>query len=108
MAFKESFETAHEAEREVQRFLTCLKEHSHNSKKMLADDKLIKAYKEECCIESRLEFLNEFLEGQKREVETELQTFKERISSEALSIKCKQIEEKVKSIFDAEDDIEDE
>ncbi|KAM0680343.1 hypothetical protein GINT2_001399 [Glugoides intestinalis] len=104
MAFKETFETAYEAEREVQKILTCLKEHSHNSKKMIADDKLIKAYKEECFIESRLEFLNEFLEGQKKEVESELNMFKERIASEALSIKCKQIEEKVKRMFDIEDE----
>lgn len=105
MAFKETFETTREAEREVQNTITYLKEHSYLSAKYVSTENYIKSYKEELGIEGELKWLRDFLESEKQECEDELRRFKESISTEGLKIKCRQIENAMKSCFsdDAED-----
>lgn len=105
MAFKETFETTREAEREIQSMITYLKEHNHLSAKHINAENYIKSYKEELGIEGELKWLREFLEGEKQECEDEVRRFKESISTEGLRIKCRQIENAMKSYFP--DDNED-
>ncbi|ELA41299.1 uncharacterized protein VICG_01672 [Vittaforma corneae ATCC 50505] len=104
MVFKETFETIHETEKEVQKCLTYLKEHAYNGREMLNASKYIKSYKEELGIQSRLKFLADFLEDEKKQAEKELKTFKQGVATECLNVKCKQIENKIQSDFAIEDD----
>lgn len=99
MTFKETFETTKEAEKEVQSVITYLKEHSHSSAKHLETGKYIKSYKEELGIGGKLRWLNEFLERQKQECNNELRSFKESISTECLKIKCRQVDNVMRSDF---------
>jgi len=104
MVFKETFETIHETELEVQTFLTYLKEHSYNSKEKCLAKKYVKAYKQEVKIEGRLKFLVDFLEEEKRQTERELRDFKQGVSMACLGIKCKQIENRIQAEFATDDD----
>lgn len=104
MAFKETFETVHETELEVQKFLTYLKEHSHASETNYENEKLVKAYKEESEIEGRLKFLIEFLEEEKGQTEKELKVFKQGLAMECLGMKCKQIENRIQAEFATDED----
>jgi hypothetical protein len=92
MVFKETLETTFEAEKEVQKTITFLKEHSFLSSKHIGEQKYIKSYAEELLIEGELKWLSKFLKTQKNECEKELNDFKESVNKECLRIKCGQIE----------------
>lgn len=104
MPFKETLETIHETEKEVQRFMTELKEHSYSSTKKTGEGRYIKAYKEELEIEKELKFLCDFLKGEKRETEEELKEFKQGVAKECLKMKCKQIDRRIEEEFSIEDE----
>lgn len=108
MAFKETFETIKESEKEIQRLLTFLKEHSFKSKKHVDNLKYIKAYKEEFALEKQLKLLADFLEEEKQQAEEELKVFKKEIASECLNIKCKQIDNKIQNEFAVDEDFGEE
>lgn len=104
MAFKETLETIRETEKEVQKFITKLKEHSYNSKKKSENGKFIKAYKDELEIEKELKFLCDFLKSEKVETAKELKAFKAGVAIECLKMKCKQIDKKIEDEFSMEDE----
>jgi hypothetical protein len=108
MAFKETFETINESEREVQKFLTYLKEHSNESEKRIKEGKYVKAYKQEFGIERRLKLLLDFFEEEKKQAENELREFKQGAASICLGIKCKQIDSKIQNEFAIDEDFGEE
>jgi hypothetical protein len=99
MPFKETFETPKECEVEIQKFLTFLEEHKFYCRKAIESNNIMKAYIEECEIESSLKFLNKFLKNQIEEQTQELKVFKQGVAIESLKLKCKQIDKWIEMEF---------
>lgn len=108
MAFKEAFSSTIETEKEVQRFITYLKEHGFNSERHINNGNYIKSYKEEVGIESQLKALNVFFQREVEYAEQELAAFKESVSVSCLKNKCRSIERCFQMFSDEEDDYGDE
>ncbi|KAI5176503.1 hypothetical protein PAEPH01_2318 [Pancytospora epiphaga] len=105
MVLRETLESVHEAELEIQRCISRMKTQIYGADKELEQGRHIKAYKKELELETELKWLSDFLQRQKREVEEELEASKVEINKEMLRIRCKQIEDMFNQVDD--DDNED-
>ena len=92
MILKAELETTREAEKETQKSITFLKEHSYKSESFIESKEYLKAFKEEYLISRNLKWLQRFLSKQSKENENEIKNFKEEISISFLKNQCDRIE----------------